>query len=229
MYWYADRFAVGMLGGRELPKGEAPAVHSALERLVLKAGVAKPKLYVLPHGLPVALSAGRGAAGSAVGISRGLLELPVPGEVEAVLAHEVAHLRNRDVLVQTVAVVIGATLVELSRVGGWFSRALLYVLGPVAASFVHLLLSPKREFEADKLAAELCGTPHGLADALVRLEQATELVEFRASPASEPLFTINPFAPEGPAKLFVTHPLVGERVARLRALDPGWPERLRAA
>jgi len=229
VYWYADRFAIGMLGGRLLPQGEAPGLHSTLERLVMAAGVAKPKLYVLPHGLPVALSAGRGVSGSAIGVSRGLLELHVPAEVEAIVAHEVAHLRNRDVLVQTVAVVIASMLVELSRVGGWFARGLLYVLGPVAASFVHLLLSPKREFEADCLAAELCGTPHGLADALVRLEQATELVEFRASPATEPLWTVNPFAEVGPARLFGTHPPVGERVARLRALDPDWPGRLRAA
>jgi heat shock protein HtpX len=228
-YWHADRFAVGMLGGRELVQAEAPALHSMVERLAMRAGVAKPKLYVFPQGLPIAVAAGRGAVGSAIGVSRGLLELPAPAEIEGVLAHEVAHLRNRDVLVQTTAVVIASMLVELSRVGGWLARALLYVLGPVAASFVHLLLSPKREFEADRLAAKLCETPHGLADALIRLEQAAELLEFRASPATEPLYTINPFANEGLAKLFVTHPPVGERVARLRALDPGWPERLRAA
>jgi heat shock protein HtpX len=103
------------------------------------------------------------------------------------------------------------------------------VLGPVAASFVHLLLSPGREFEADRLAAELCESPHGLADALVRLDQASELVEFRASPATEPLYTINPFADEGLARLFVTHPPVAERVRRLRDLDPNWREKLRAA
>jgi len=109
------------------------------------------------------------------------------------------------------------------------SRALLYVLGPVAASFVHLLLSPRREFEADRLAAALCESPHGLADALLRLEQASELVSFQASPATEPLYTINPLAEEGLAKLFVTHPPVGERVRRLRELDPDWREKLRAA
>jgi heat shock protein HtpX len=99
----------------------------------------------------------------------------------------------------------------------------------VAASFTHLLLSPKRELEADRLAAELCVSPHGLADALVRLDQASELVAFTASPATEPLYTVNPFAEEGLARLFVTHPPVGERVQRLRDLDPGWREKLRAA
>jgi heat shock protein HtpX len=186
-------------------------------------------LYVIPDGFPRALSAGRGVTSSALAVSTGLLGLPAPAEIEGVLAHEIAHVRNRDVLVQTTVVVLAASLVELSRIGGWLSRALLYVLGPIAASFVHLVLSPRREFEAYRLAAELCGSPHGLADALVRLEQASELVEFRASPATEPLYTINPFAEEGLAKLFVTHPLTGERVRRLRDLDPEWPQKLRAA
>jgi heat shock protein HtpX len=103
------------------------------------------------------------------------------------------------------------------------------VLGPLAAALVNLFLSPKREFLADAAAAELCSSPHGLADALIRLEQTGELVEFQASPATEPLYTVNPFAEEGLAALFVTHPAVGERVARLRALDPTWREKLRAA
>ena len=132
-------------------------------------------------------------------------------------------------LVQTLAVIVAAAVVELSRLGGAMQRGLLFVLGPLAAAFVHLLLSPKREYEADRLAAELCDSPHGLADALVRLEQAMELVAFEASPATEPLYTTNPFAEEGLAALFVTHPPVAERVRRLRELDPDWREKLRAA
>jgi len=228
-YWFADRVAMGMVGARELLPGEAPLLHSSVERLAARAGVVKPRLYVIPDGFPRALSAGRGAMSSSLAVSVGLMGLPAPAEIDGVLAHEIAHVRNRDVLVQTTAVVLAASLIEGSRVGGWFSRALLYVLGPVAASFVHLLLSPRREFEADRLAAELCESPHGLADALIRLDQASELVSFEASPATEPLYTINPFAEEGLAKLFVTHPPVEDRVSRLRDLDPHWREKLRAA
>ncbi len=228
-YWFADRVAMGMVGARELLPGEAPLLHSSVERLAARASVVKPKLYVIPDGFPRALSAGRGAMSSSLAVSVGLMGLPAPAEIDGVLAHELAHVRNRDVLVQTTAVVVAASLVELSRVGGWLSRALLYVLGPVAASFVHLLLSPRREFEADRLAAELCESPHGLADALLRLDQASELVSFEASPATEPLYTINPFAEEGLAKLFVTHPPLAERVRRLRELDPDWRQKLRAA
>ena len=228
-YWFADRVAMGMVGARELLPGEAPLLHSSVERLAARAGVVKPRLYVIPDGFPRALSAGRGAMSSSLAVSVGLMTLPAPAEVDGLLAHEIAHVKNRDVLVQTTAVVLAASLVELSRIGGWLQRALLYVLGPVAASFVHLLLSPCREFEADRLAADLCESPHGLADALLRLEQASELVSFAASPATEPLYTINPFAEEGLAKLFVTHPPVEERIRRLRDLDPDWREKLRAA
>jgi heat shock protein HtpX len=228
-YWYGDRVVLGMVGARELPLGEAPAVHASVAGLAGRAGLPKPRVYLLPDGLPLALAAGRGPRGGAIAVSSGLLSAAPPAELEAVLAHELAHIRNRDVLVQTAAVVVAAALIETSRVGGWLQRALLFVLGPLAAAIVHLLLSPKREFAADRAAAAFSGSPHGLADALIRLEQAAELVEFRASPATEPLYTINPFAEEGLAGLFVTHPPVGERVRRLRALDPDWRDKLRAA
>jgi heat shock protein HtpX len=205
-------------------------LHSLVERLAASAGVVKPRLYVLADSYPRALSAGRGAGGgSGLAVSVGLLGVVSPAELEGIVAHEIAHLRHRDVLVQTVAVIVATTVVEASRLGGALQGALLKVLGPLAAAFVHLLLSPKREYEADRAAAALCDSPHGLADALLRLEQAMELVPFEASPASEPLYTTNPFAEQGLAALFATHPPVPERVQRLRELDPGWREKLRAA
>ena len=228
-YWYSDRIVLGMVGARELTSGEAPPLQTMVEKMSLRARVVKPRLYLIPDSYPRALSVGRSPSSSSIAVSTGLIGAPSPAELEGIVAHEIAHIRNRDVLVQTTVVVLAGSLVEFSRIGGWLSRALLYVLGPVAASFTHLMLSPRREFEADRTAARLCGSPHGLADALTRLEQASELVEFRASPATEPLYTINPFAEEGLAKLFVTHPPVGERVRRLRDIDPGWREKLRAA
>ena len=114
---------------------------------------------------------------------------------------------------------LAVMLIETSRIGGFLERALLAVLGPTASAFVHLLLSPKRELAADRVAAGICGSPHGLSDALLRLDQASELVSFAANPATEPLYTVNPFAEEGLAALFLTHPPIGDRVARLRALE----------
>jgi heat shock protein HtpX len=228
-YWYADRVVMGMVGARELALAEAPLVHSTLERLAARANVAKPKLYVIPDGHPRAFAAGRGPRGSAIAVSRGLLGAAPPAELEGVLAHELAHVRARDVVTQEGVVVFAAALVEATRIGGALQRLLLFVLGPIAAAPVHLLLSPKREFAADRFAAELCESPHGIADALLRLELAGELVEFRANPATEPLYTINPFEPTGLAAMFGTHPPTEERVRRLRELDPDWREKLRAA
>jgi heat shock protein HtpX len=228
-YWMFDRVVLGMAGARELPLAEAPLLHSTVERLAALAGVAKPRLYLIPDGLPRALATGRGVRSSAVAVSAGCVSACTPAELEGVLAHELAHVRLRDVQVQTAVVVLAGAIVEASRLGGLLERALLFVLGPVAAACVHLVLSPKREFEADSFAAHLCGSPHGLADALVRLEQAAELVDFQASPATEPLFTINPFLERGLAALFVTHPPVSDRVRRLRDLDPSWREKLRSS
>jgi heat shock protein HtpX len=229
VYWYADRIVMGMVGARELLPGEAPAVHSTLDRLVARAGVVKPKLYVLSDSYPRLLSAGRGAGGgSGLAISIGLMGVASPAELDGLLAHELAHLRHRDVLVQTMAVIVATIIVESSRIGGFLQRALLFVFGPIAAAFVHLLLSPKREYEADRFAAEVCDSPHGLADALLRLEQAMQLLPFEGSPATEPVYATNPFAEEGVAALFVTHPPVGARVKRLRDLDPDWRDKLAA-
>ena len=230
VYAYADRIVMGMLDARELVQGEAPALHSTVERLASRAGVVKPKLYVLGDSYPRALSSGRGAGGGAgLGLSVGLLGVASPAELEGIVAHELAHLRHRDVLLQSVVVIVATALVEASRVGGFLQRALLFVFGPVAAAFVHLMLSPKREYHADRLAAQVCDSPHGLADALLRLEQAMSLVGFEGSPATEPLYTTNPFALEGLAALFDSHPPVGERVKRLRDLDPDWRSKLHAA
>src|ERR687883_146836 len=151
-YWYSDRVALGMIGARELPVGEAPALHSTVERLAAVAGVMKPRLHLLPDGHPRALAAGRGPRGSALALSAGLLSALPPAELEGVVAHELAHVRNRDVVLQTAVVVLAGALVEASRLGGWLERALLFVLGPVAPACVHLLLSPKREFAAHRPA-----------------------------------------------------------------------------
>jgi heat shock protein HtpX len=229
VFWYGPRIILASLGARELLLAEAPLLYSKVERLAVAAGVERPKLFLLPDGHPRALSVGRGASESGIAVSEGLVALTPPAELEGLLAHELAHVRHRDIVVQTPAVVIAGWLVEASRVGGFLERGLLFVLGPIAASVVQVLLSPKREFAADAFAARICESPHGLADALIRLEQAQELVSFRASPVTEPLYTVNPFAGDGLAALFATHPAVGDRVQRLRAFDPDWREKLRAA
>ena len=171
VYWYSDRIAMGMVGARELLPAEAPALAAAVSALSGRARVIRPKLYVIPDGYPRALCAGRGARGGAsLAVSTGLLGVATPAELEGIVAHEIAHIRARDVLTQSVVTIVAAAIIESSRIGGYFQRGFLFVLGPIAASFVHLMLSPKREYDADREAAALCESPHGLADGLIRLE-----------------------------------------------------------
>ena len=229
VHWYGPRIVLASLGARELTLAEGPVLHGTLERLALAARVERPKLYLLPDGHPRAFAVGRGASASGIAVSQGLLGAATPAELEGVLAHELAHVRLRDVAVQTPLVVVATWILESSRLGGALERALLFVLGPISASIVQVLLSPKREFGADAFAARLLGSPHPVADALLRLEATQELVRFQASPVTEPLYTVNPFPNVGIAALFSTHPPIGERVQRLRALDPEWREKLRAA
>jgi heat shock protein HtpX len=218
-----------MVGARELAAAEAPLFQSTVERLAARVGVPRPRLYLLTDAHPRAFAAGRGPHGASLAVSAGLLAAAQPAELEGILAHELVHIKNRDVLVQTSVSVLAGFLIESSRLGGWLQRALLFLLAPIAAAFAHLLLSPAREFAADRAAAGICETPHGLADGLLRLEAGGSFVEFRASPATEPLYTVNPFAEEGVAAMFVTHPPLGERVKRLRGLDPDWRAKLEAA
>lgn len=229
LHWYGPRIVLASLGARELLLAEAPDLYTTVERLSIRAGVARPRMFVLSDGHPRALAVGRGASASGIALSHGLLGMAPPAELEGVLGHELARIRNRDVTVETPVVVLTGWLVEASRIGGWFERALLFVLGPVAASITQVLLSERRIFAADLRAARICESPHGLADALVRLEQAQELVSFQASPTTAPVYAVNPFDAVGLAALFGTHPPIGQRVQRLRAVDPEWREKLRAA
>jgi heat shock protein HtpX len=218
VYRYGDRALLGMLGARPFADAEDLSLRSAAETMAAKLGVRPPRLHLLPDGFPRLFVVGRGPSSSALAVSTGALRSLRLDELEAAIAHELAHVRRRDVLVQTFVVLFAATLMEASRIGGWLSRALLYILAPLAAAFTHLLLSAKRELAADELAARATGAGHDLADALTRLDHAADLVEFAASPATEPLYPIDPFESEGIARMFKTHPPLLERVRRLREL-----------
>jgi heat shock protein HtpX len=218
VYRYGDRALLGMLGARPFALAEDPLLRSAVDTVAAKLRVRPPQLYLIDDGFPRLFVVGRGPASSTLALSTGLLQAIRPEELEAAIAHELAHVSRRDVLLQTSVVLFAATLVEASRIGGWFSRVLLYVFAPIASAFVNILLAPGRELAADALAARSTGGAHDLADALLRLDRASELVEFAASPATEPLYPVDPFEDDGLARMFKTHPPLERRIAALRAL-----------
>ena len=221
VYRFGDRALLGMLGARPFALAEHPTLRSTADTVAAKLRVRPPALYLISDGFPRLFAVGRGPSSSALAVSTGALRSLRREELEAAIAHELAHVRRRDVLVQTFVVLFAATLVESSRIGGWFSRFLLYIVAPIGAAFVHLLLSPRRELHSDALAASATGAAHDLADALMRLDRASELVEFAASPATEPLYPVDPFENEGIARMFKTHPPLEGRIRRLRELGAG--------
>ena len=223
VYWLGERALLGMLGARPFALAEDPLLRSAVDRISAQLHISPPKLCLIDDGFPRAFVVGRGPGGSTLVVSTGMMRVARREELDAVIAHELAHIRSLDVLTQTFAVLLATTLMETSRIGGFLSRALLFALAPVAAAFTHALLSPRREYAADRDAAAVC-SPHGVAEALLRLDRAAELVDFAAPPATEPLYTVDPFAPDRLTRMFRTHPPVAERVRRLRALDVSAPE-----
>jgi heat shock protein HtpX len=224
VYWLGDRALLGMLNARPFALAEDPLLRSATDRIAAQLGVPPPKLCLIDDGFPRAFVVGRGPGSATLAVSTGLLRAVRRDELEAVVAHELAHVRSLDVLTQTFAVLLATTLVEASRLGGFLSRALLFVLAPIGAAFTHALLSPKREFTADRDAAAVCD-PHVVADALLRLDRASELVTFAASPTTEPLYPVDPFEHDRLSRMFHTHPPLAERIQRLRALGIAAEER----
>src|SRR6476659_4519106 len=186
VYWLGERALLGMLGARPFALAEDPLLRSATDRIAAQLHVASPKLCLIDDGFPRAFAVGRGPGGATLVVSTGLMGIARREELDAVIAHELAHIRSLDVLTQMFAVLLATTLMETSRLGGFLSRALLFVLGPVAAAFTHALLSPRREYGADRDAATVCD-PHDVAEALLRLDRAAELVAFAAPAATEPL------------------------------------------
>ena len=218
VYVIGDRALLGMLGARPFALAENPLLRSTVDRLAAGLGILPPRLYLIDDPFPRTCAAGRGPRSAALAVSTGFLGALPPDELAAVLAHELAHVRRRDVVPQTFAVLTAGMLIEASRLGGWFARPLLYLLAPVGAAVVHLTLSSKRELAADALAANVIGDPHDLADALVRLDRASDLVSFSAPPATAPLYPLDLFDDSRLVRMFKTHPPLETRLARLRAL-----------
>lgn len=235
-YWFSDKIALSMSGARETSVQEAPELHSMVERLAGNAGLPKPRVYVIDNPSPNAFATGRDPQHSAVAVTTGIAGLLDRRELEGVIAHELAHIRNRDTLIATIAAAIAGAITYLAYmamffggfggededgggIGSLVGSLLLIILAPIAATIIQMAISRAREYDADATGARILGNPLPLASALEKLQAG---VQYRpmtnAKPATAPLYIVNPFNGGGFSSLFSTHPPIEERIARLRAM-----------
>jgi len=235
-WWGSAGMVLRMQNAQPVTEAEAPRLYAMTRRLSERAGIPMPALYVIHEDQPNAFATGRGPSNAAVAVNSGLIDLMDERQVAGVVAHELAHIKNRDTLVMSIAATLSGAIGMLAQFGGMFAARgrdgqrgspigaiLLMILGPIAAAIVQMAISRAREYEADREGAAICGDPEWLAGALERLEgYKTRAVNegAEANPAMAHMFIINPLSGGGLRGLFTTHPATGERVARLRAMRP---------
>ena len=230
-FWFSDKIAIASARAKPLSEQEAPGIYQMVRELTTRAGLPMPRLYLIPSEQPNAFATGRSPKHSAVAVTEGITKLLSEDELRGVIAHELAHINNRDILTQSVASAIGAMITYLAYFFLWFGgddesplgligSLALVLLAPLAASLIQLAVSRQREYAADATGAQFCGNPESLASALLRLEEGAKAIPMQVNQATEPLYIVKPFAGGGIAGLFSTHPPIEERVRRLRQMRP---------
>jgi len=233
-YWYSDKIVLRMSRAQEVSPADAPELHHIVEELSRAADIPKPRVYVMQTDNPNAFATGRNPQHGAVAVTTGILRLLNPTELKGVLAHEIGHIKNRDILIQSVASTLGAAITYLAYYGpflggmggdddeggglGGFGAILVMILAPMAAMLIQMAISRSREYIADETGARLSQNPESLARALEKLAYGVERAPMQANPATEPLYIVNPLTGGGIQNWFSTHPPIEERVARLRAM-----------
>ena len=238
-YFFSDRIVLAIHRAQEISPAESPELHRMVAELAARAGVPVPRLYLIPEAQPNAFATGRNPEHAVVAVTSGILQVLEPRELRGVLAHELAHVKNRDILVSSLAATVAAAITYVAHAVGFFGMAssdddgpspaqslLLALVAPLAATLIQLGISRSREYGADATGAEISGDPEALARALEKLDQAAHAIPAPVQPGTASLFIVNPFSgTEGVLNLFSTHPSMRERIRRLRAMQRssgGW-------
>ncbi len=237
-YWWSDRIVLWMYGAKEVTEAQAPDFHALVRRLAQRAGLPMPRVYIIPTDTPNAFATGRNPQHAAVAATEGILRILSPDELEGVMAHELGHVRNRDILISTIAATLAGAIMMLARMaqfaamfgggrhsdddeggaGGVLGMILLAILAPLGAMLIQMAISRAREYLADAAGAQISRKPWALANALEKLERGAAALPMEANPSTAHMFIVNPLRGSGLLSLFSTHPPVAERVARLRAM-----------
>ncbi len=227
-YFYSDKIALAMYRAKPVTREELPRAYAAVERLTQKIGIPMPKMYVIPSESPNAFATGRNPQHASVAVTQGILNLLNDEELEGVLAHELGHVNNRDILISSVVATLAGAITMLSRFGFFFgggdrddSRGgglgalFMLILAPIAASLIQLAVSRSREYQADATGAHFTGNPYALASALAKLDAYSRRLPLQATPSTAHLFIIQPFLGMSFGSLFSTHPPIAKRIERL--------------
>lgn len=234
-YWFSDKIALSMSKAQPLSKQGNIEIYTMVERLASNAKIPMPKLYITPSAQPNAFATGRNPKHSAVAVTEGLLNILNREELEGVIAHELAHIKNRDILISTLVAVMAGVITTLADIAQWglifgfgnsdedegpglLASLPLIILGPIAAILVQMAVSRSREYLADSTGAKIAGHSKGLSSALLKLEQASRAVPMDVNPATSHLFIVNPFTAKRLMNLFSTHPAIEDRVRKLQGL-----------
>lgn len=230
MYWNSSKMVLKAYKARVIDRSQAPELFDMVDRLRQRAGLPMPTIAVAPHEQPNAFATGRNADDAVVCVTEGLMKLVGREELEGVIAHELAHIKNRDMLLQTIAATMAGAISSLGQFAFFFggrreggnplAGLLAMIVAPLAASLIQMAISRQREFKADAVGAEISGRPRALASALTKLDAYAKRIPMQVAPSAAPLAQVNPLAAHGSGmmSLFSTHPSTVERVARLEAL-----------
>ena len=237
-YWFSDKLILRMYKAQEVSESQAPELYAMVKNLALKASLPMPKVYIIPEDTPNAFATGRNEHHAVVAVTEGILRILNRDELEGVIAHELTHIKNRDMLIGSIAATLAGAIVMLANMAQWaaiFGGAsrdndeegggivgliFMAILAPIAATIIQMAISRSREYLADEGGAKVSKKPYGLAGALEKLSRASQAVPMDANPSTAHMFIVNPLSGKSLMNLFSTHPPVDERIARLKSMRP---------
>ena len=234
-YWFSDKIVLKMYGAKAVSEAEAPELYGIVRRLIQKAEMPMPKVYIINEEQPNAFATGRNPKHAAVAVTKGIMRILSHEELQGVIGHELAHVQHRDILISTIAATIAGAISYLAQMAQWamifgnrgddeeggnpLAALIMMIVGPIAALIVQMAISRSREYAADEGGARLAGNPRYLAGALRKLHWASQKIPMNANPATSHMFIVNPLSGGGLLKLFSTHPPIEERIARLESMS----------